>query len=124
MAQRVAEMLLVFRHHVDGEAIGHLHRVAERLLDDHVRRVREFPVGVELVARMQPHQHLRIRQLAAVHRLHQLAQDVIVMAVERSRRRRQRDQLARRIGADPREELAPAAFARESADRTAARRRR
>ena len=65
VAQRVAKVALMLGHHVDRQAVGHRHGVAERLFDDHVRRARELAVGVDLVARMQPHQHLRARQRAA-----------------------------------------------------------
>ena len=66
VAQRVAEMPLVLGHHVDRQAVGHRDRVAERLLDDHVRqRSSNSRYGVDLVARMQPHQDLRAGQRAA-----------------------------------------------------------
>ena len=87
-------MALMLGHHVDRQAVGDLHRVAERLLDRQVRRAGELAVRVHFVARVEPHEHVHaLRDGAALDRAHQLAQHVRVMRIQRPGRRRQRDEL-------------------------------
>ena len=68
VAQGVAQVALVLGHHVDGEAIGPGYGGAERLLDDYVWHALELAIGADLVARVQPHQHLRAGQRTALDR--------------------------------------------------------
>ena len=70
-----------------------------------MRHALEFCVRVEIVPRVQADENLRIvAPLSRGHGSKHHAQHVVVMRIQLPRRRRERDEPARRIGADPAKE--------------------
>ena len=101
----VGEVLLVVDRDVDGQAVAGLDGRPERLFDDDVRQALKIRVRAEIVPRVQADQNLRVvAPPPGGHGSNHHAQHVVVMRIQLPRRRRQRDEPARGVGADPPEE--------------------